>query len=395
MVSDALARNVALMTLLVGSVACSEGSAAEPRPSASVSSAAETPAERPKTDATATPAAIAPKPAQAAKAGPRPAIAIDPIAPADPLRPLSASEQTRLAAGAQDEPIPVEIHYIQSNETRHDLFFPYLEQLGGAFVGVGSDQSFTMAAAAEAELLLMIDIDHRVVDLHQIYAVLIPEAKSPQALVDAFEGDAQESVLARLEEAFAERTPSERRRLLQGYRASRETVLRHLQRVIDRSVDGRPASWLSNRAMFEHIQTLYRSGRVRVMPGNLVGDASMQTIAAVTRDLDIPVRALYLSNAEEYFRYTKQFVANIEALPFDDRSVVLRTIYAKTWEHADLWAYQVQPATDFVQRLGDRSTATTRKVMLRYADRDGAIDYTPGPKGLSLLSMPLALSDDE
>ncbi|MEM7155103.1 MAG: hypothetical protein AAF799_19810 [Myxococcota bacterium] len=362
----------------------------------SVSADAEAPAPAVKAPAVPSPAATTTlAAAQAANVAPSRAVVADPIEPADPLRPLSADERTRFAAGDRDEPIPVEIHYIQSNETRHDLFFPFLEQLGGAFVGVGSDQSFTMAAAARAELLIMMDIDHRVVDLHQIYAVLIPEAHSPRALVDAFESDAQAAVLARLEDAFADRTPAERRRLLQGYRASRETVLRHLHRVIDRRVDGEPASWLSDPAMFEHLQTLYRSGRVRVLPGNLAGESSMQTIGAVTRDLGIPVRALYLSNAEEYFMYTPQFVANIQALPVDERSIVLRTIYAKTWEHADLWAYQVQSAADFVERLGDRSRASGRKAMLRHAVKDGVIDHAPGPKGLSLLAMERALTDDE
>ena len=45
---------------------------------------------------------------------------------------------------AHDEPAhTVRRHYLWSNERRHDLFFPLLHGLGGAYMGVGGDQNHT------------------------------------------------------------------------------------------------------------------------------------------------------------------------------------------------------------------------------------------------------------
>ena len=347
-----------------------------------------TPAE--KTAQFATPEADAKAPSEEAatvdapaKADPAPA---EPAPAEDGLPRLTDDQRTTLLAGEEDPPFAVEIHYIQSNETRHDLFFPYVDGIGGAFIGVGSDQSFTMAAAARSELMFMMDIDTRVVELQKIYAVLIPEAESARALVDAFHEDNEDATKARLAEAFADLSERDLKRLLTGFRVGRETVYRHLERVIARTVDGQPASWLSDEEMFAHIQDLYRKDRVRVMVGNLAGDKSMRTAAAAAEALGLKVRVLYMSNAEEYFKYTDDFRENIASLPIDEDSMVLRTIYSKKWVHADLWAYQVQPLSDFQTRLEDKKNRS-RNPMLRLAENAKELTREAGPKGLSLVAL--------
>jgi hypothetical protein len=78
-------------------------------------------------------------------------------------------------------------------------------------------------------------------------------------------------------------------------------------------------------------------------------------------------------------------VANIDALPIGDASMVLRTIYSKEWEHADLWAYQVHALSDFHTRLQDRKNRS-RNPMLRYAMTDGALEAVEG-KGFSKVGL--------
>ncbi len=63
----------------------------------------------------------------------------------------------------------------------------------------------------------------------------------------------------------------------------------------------------------------------------------------------------------------------MQAQPTDDKSVVLRTIYSKKWEHADLWAYQVHKLSDFKERLNNRKNRK-RTAMLRYAKYDGGLE---------------------
>jgi hypothetical protein len=300
---------------------------------------------------------------------------------------LDAGAREHLLAGDADPPIPVDTHYVQSNETRHDLFAEFVTGKGGAYVGVGSDQNYTMMATARAELAFLLDIDYRVVDLHRVYEVLIPLHEDPRSLVDAWHSRNEAATKAVLADAFAGLDPRERKRLLSGFLTARETVYRHLERVIARQRDGKPTTWLSDADNYAHVRAMYQTGRVRMMTGNLAGEVSLQTVAAACNALGEKVTVLYMSNAEEYFKYIAPFVASMTALPIDDeQSVVLRTIYSKKWVHADLWAYQVQPLADFRTRLADKKNRS-RAPMLRYAEIDGSLDKQTGAEGLTLVAL--------
>lgn len=306
------------------------------------------------------------------------------------LTPLSASQRATLLAGAEDTLVPTPIHYVKSNEVRHDVWFPYVRGRGGAYLGVGSDQNYTVAGAARSELMFLSDIDRSVVDLHRVYEVLIEASETPELLLGRFEEAAASESRGLLEAAFAGLPEPERRRLVRLYGAARETVLIHLRHVIKRKQGETATTWLSDPAMYAHIRALFQADRVRAMGGDLTGTNSLQTAAAAARELGVPFGVIYFSNAEEYFDYSKSFIANIEAFPLAEGAVLLRTIYNKQWVHADqLWAYQVQPLADFKARLGNRKNRS-RNPMLRYADLEGALNKETGTKGLSLVALAVA-----
>ncbi|HEY8378164.1 MAG TPA: hypothetical protein VIK91_16830, partial [Nannocystis sp.] len=87
-------------------------------------------------------------------------------------------------AGPEDILEKTPIHYVKSNEVRHDVFFPYVAGKGGAYIGVGSDQNYTVAAAAGSELMFLLDIDQSVVDLHRCYEPLIEASPDPRTLFE-------------------------------------------------------------------------------------------------------------------------------------------------------------------------------------------------------------------
>ncbi|MBA3547884.1 MAG: hypothetical protein H0T76_15480 [Nannocystis sp.] len=355
----------------------SAGTSAPPQPVLAASLAAS--AAPDKATPAATPAATPPSPAPTPTVG------------AGGLAPLSREHRATMLAGAEDTLAPTPIHYVKSNEVRHDVWFPYVAGLGGAYLGVGSDQNYTVAGVARSELMFLSDIDRSVVDLHRVYEVLIEASDTPEALLERFDAGQTEASLALLTTAFAELPAPEQRRLLGLYRAARETVYIHLLRVIKRRQGEVGTTWLSDRGMYDHIRGLFKADRVRAMGGDLTGANSLQTAASAARNLGVPFRVIYFSNAEEYFNYGAQFVSNIEAFPVDDRTVVLRTLYRKDWAHADqLWAYQVQPIADFRARLADRKNRS-RNPMLRYAEIEGALNKETGTKGLSLIRLPVAL----
>lgn len=85
------------------------------------------------------------------------------------------------------------------------------------------------------------------------------------------------------------------------------------------------------------------------------GPDAMQRIAAASGELGVPLRVLYLSNAEQFFRYGEGFRANMAAFPTDERTVVLRTFRERgaPYPTGDRWHYLVQPWTDFVGRMDE------------------------------------------
>ncbi|MCZ7677766.1 MAG: hypothetical protein M5U28_02895 [Sandaracinaceae bacterium] len=126
----------------------------------------------------------------------RPAAAI----PSDPSLPLPP-ELRRIAEEVPDEgtPSPSE-HYPVSNEHRHDLWFAHIRDLGGAFVGVGTDQCYTLAAVQNAQLVWIVDFDPIVPLVHRIYGVLVPLSDDPSALVDRFSPERSEETEGLLRE---------------------------------------------------------------------------------------------------------------------------------------------------------------------------------------------------
>ena len=312
-----------------------------------------------------------------------------PESTADPEASASFTDEQRalLMAGEEELDLPrPEISYVMSNESRHDLWFPYIDGVGGAYVGVGSDTNYTLMGYARSEVVFLVDHDPRIVDVHRIYEILIKASADPETLLHHFERDQQEATIALIEAASAG-LPAERQRdLVRTYRTTRETLRRYLPKLRVRKRKGCPSTWLSNPSIYEHVRTLYQQGRVRILPGDLRGKTTLPTVIAALRALDMPVRVLYLSNAEQYFAYTKNVRINLGTLPAASGGVVLRTIFQAPWEHADgFWAYQVQDIEDFQRRLG--GGWLKRKSMWSQAEKEGVLEHRTETRGLSRIAL--------
>lgn len=291
-------------------------------------------------------------------------------------------------------------HFTVSNEYRHDLWFSDVRGLGGAYVGVASDQNYTLIAAARSEVAYLIDLDRQVVDLHAIYAALIAAAPDPNAFMALFDAKAsarraaREAILAGL----AGRAPADQKRAMAFFEAQREVLADYLRKV----QTAQQGSWLADPDAYAYVRAMFAAGRIRVLQGNLLGKSAMPSIAASARALALPIKVLYLSNAEEYLFYGDAFAANVRALPAADGSVVLRTIHDRFegWESCgdgdNRWNYQVQGLADFQRRLGDRGRGRNqnRTAMLAAAQQEGAIQRRA--RGVSaIVSVPVARQGEE
>lgn len=302
---------------------------------------------------------------------------------------MSAAERTTLAQVRSERIFghPLE-HFTVSNEYRHDLWFPFVRDRGGAYVGVASDQNYTLIAAARSEVAFLVDLDRQVVDLHRIYAALIAAAPDPEAFLALFEPRARKAARAAIAAGLAGDTRGQRSRMQELFEVQRESLAVYLQRVREEQT----GSWLADPGAYTYVREMFAAGRIRVLQGNLTGKTTMADIAAATRALALPVTVLYLSNAEDYLFYTDRFAANVAALPATEDSALLRTIHDRFtgWDSAGdgdaRWHYQVQALTDFQRRLADRSFGRNqdRTWMLAAALADGVVERKA--RGVSVIA---------
>ena len=75
-------------------------------------------------------------------------------------------------------------HYVTTNEARHDHFQKAISGLGGAYLGVGTNQNFEMIGWSRPRVAVMVDFDQMVVDMHHIYRLVFSHADTPDAFVE-------------------------------------------------------------------------------------------------------------------------------------------------------------------------------------------------------------------
>lgn len=307
---------------------------------------------------------------------------------------LDVGQRASLLAGDEERIVSKREHFTVSNEYRHDLWFPYLRGLGGVYVGVASDQNYTLMAVAGSEIAYLIDLDRQVVHLHRVYMVLIAGSEDPDGFLRRFGEQAavRAETRALLEAGLSDMSERDRAAALAFVEDNREALREYLQVVRSTKRGEQGVTWLADPALYQYMRGMVAGGRLRAINGNLAGKQAMATIAAGARALKEDVKLLYLSNAEEYLHYTLDFVANVRGLPADAGSVVLRTIHDRFegWESCGdgdrRWNYQVQPLVDFQARLGDRKN-TARTAMLARANGERVIERVA--RGVSVFKSPL------
>lgn len=283
---------------------------AETSSSAPTQAPTETPAEAP-TDASADPANEAPAPAP----------------PADPLGPLTEPQRAPFLAATPD-PKPSELtrnsHYWVSNERSQYLWYDATKDVGGAYIGVGTDQNYMLAGWAKSDLVILLDFDQAIVNLHRVYEILFAKAETPEAFVDLWSEDNEAQVQAWIEAAYPDK--EERAPIARAHRIARKIVHMRLRRLVRQYPPLGIPTFATDQAQFDHIKTLWANGRVFAIRGDLTADNAVREMGKALRETQRELGVLYLSNAEQYFDYTPAFRRNILALPFAENSVVLRTL---------------------------------------------------------------------
>ncbi|MDJ0765923.1 MAG: hypothetical protein QNJ97_23265 [Myxococcota bacterium] len=277
---------------------------------------------------------------------PRPETA---TAPGNALDPIPES-WTEAFAAIRPDPHPEKLtrdsHYWISDERRHDLFRNAIENQGGIFIGLGTDQNYLMAGWSRPEILIPLDFDQMIVSLHFAYRVIFLNAQTPQDFIALWEKGNTKKVKGLIAAAYPD--PVVQKSVFHAFKRSRRLVHARLRRVV-RSYGRRGIStYLDDMAQYRFVTDLFKTGRVFPVRGDLTGKTTVRDVAAAALKVGLPIRTLYLSNAEQYFKYSKDFRQNMLALPMDDASVVIRTVGKKTeWAADGLYEYVIQSGKNF------------------------------------------------
>jgi len=232
-------------------------------------------------------------------------------------------------------------HYLVSNEFHSWVFAKDAHPVGGVMVGVGTDQLFLYAGWYRPQVLIPMDFDGMVADLHRVYGLLFARAPSAEDLIAWFAPRARAKVAAVIDEEVSD--PALAKRMKRAYRTGQRLIYQRLRRIRKRFRRVGVPCFLTDPDQYAFVRGLQTSGRVFPVRGDLTGPTTMAQIAQATRDAGLHVRLLYLSNAEQYFPWTARYRENIQALPFDAQSVVLRTLP----DGHNNYFYFVQKGLDF------------------------------------------------
>jgi hypothetical protein len=241
-----------------------------------------------------------------------------------------------------------EQHYVAGNEKALYAFEPHVRELGGAYVGVGSDQGYVFVGWMQPELAVFVDYDREVVEVHAVHQALIRAARDPEHLVYLWSADGREEAKAALESAFLDAELAVKR--WRTYSKHRWVIHRRMSTMRKRHVALGVKTFVSDADTLGRIKAMLEEGRICVIQGNLLEKGAIQRLGAALSEVGLTVRGMYLSNAEEYWSYSKTFRENLHSLPFDDRALVLRTIV--TWEYNNDYRYNVQAASNYLSWLG-------------------------------------------
>ena len=218
--------------------------------------------------------------------------------------------------------------YIVSNEFEQHLWEPYLRNVGGGFAGVGSDQGFSFVAAAKSEWVWLFDYDPAIVRLHAVLKAFIVASPTRADFVALFDKARDADVRALLERAFSD-APGEQKLALDLLRNARPVLeARYKAGMAESKVDG-TFGWLRTDEAYQWIRALHQQGRIQSIKGNLLTDKAVPSIARSAKKLGVPIRVYYPSNADDLWELTQRYRDNVLALPMDDRSVTIRTIYQR------------------------------------------------------------------
>lgn len=260
---------------------------------------------------------------------------------------VAAQERHKIFSSTLEEdlePTKWEIgNTIISNEDRLELFKNHVSDIGGGYVGLGGTQNFLLSSWANSEWVWLVDFTKRVVAANMLHIAFLKQAETPEKFRALWTKASSKTAMEIIEKEFTGNPEIDYLKrtwkIGLGYIPWR---FRNLDRVTKKY---KYTIWLNDQKYYDRIRNLALAGRIIARKGNLNGTITIRSIAETAKKMNVPIRLVYLSNAEEYIpSYSENFRKNFTALPSDSRSILLRTISFQKIKYP--WAPDSEISTD-------------------------------------------------
>ena len=215
-------------------------------------------------------------------------------------------------------------HYVVSDEKDHHLLREPINGIGGAYIGVGTNQNYEFIPWAQSDVVFLLDFDQVIVDLHAVYRLAFEHSADPAAFVKFWSRSNVKTVEALIKQHIS--TTQKQQAALAAYRMARVATLGKLKRLVRLHKTKRVASYLTSIDQYQYIVKLFRTGRVFRVRGDLTAQKTMRQIGDALKRFNRYLGVIYVSNCEQYFhRLPQAYRDNMLRFPVSERSLVLRT----------------------------------------------------------------------
>ena len=325
-----------------------------------------------------------------------------------------------------------------SNETSYLHVLGRMAELGvtgGAYVGVGPDQNFSYIAAVRPDIAFIIDI-RRDNLLHQLlykaifaqagtridFLCLMTSRPCPEDLrswqdadivdiVRYLDGMTQDTAvfeatvakvrtaalatgialsaadlvsIRRIQDRFRWDGLDIRYAAVPRYPAWRELIL-------ETDLEGVRLNFLASEERFQFVKEMERRNRIVPVVGDLGGSHALAAIGAEVAARGLTIRAFYVSNVEQYLMRGPAFGTfsqTVTHLPFDERSVIIRSYFGRTGSLAQSvpghYSTQLlERFTDFVRETHAGGYRSYFDLVTRNTLPLGAVRREPATRGLT------------
>jgi hypothetical protein len=284
-----------------------------------------------------------------------------------------------------------------SNEQSFQQVIPGLQNAAhrGAYIGVGPEQNFTYITALKPTIAFIIDIRRENMLLHLMYKALaelstdrveflsylfarprptgLGTDSTAQALLDAFRPAPCSEKLANANL----RTVFDRLERVHGFTLSRgdeshikdaneafcaggpdirwdssgdSWIPSYADLMVETDPRGRHDSFLASEELFRILKRYETANRIVPVVGDFGGDRAIRAVGRYLKNHDATVATFYTSNVEGYLRDDgpTKFIANVSALPLDEHSTFIRTIFKTVGYAQTRPEYETSTVTDSI-----------------------------------------------